>query len=213
ILAAGSILALTAGVAGLLLASCASPVQEAAPGSPSATRGAMATAPVSRGATGKPVVGTTDHQGAKLTLVGTRRINELQYKHAIADIFGPAIKVEGRFEPEVRKDGLLAIGSSEVSISDAGFAQYFAIARSIADQVLLNTPTQENQKAAVQAARDKIVPCTPVKADAPDAACAEKFVRLYGERLFRHPLTDSDVASRVRFAEAGAIQNKDFYHG
>src|SRR6185436_1365003 len=142
ILAAGSILTLTAGVAGLLLASCASPAQETGPGSPAA--------PVSRNATGKPAIGTADRQSAKLTLVGTRRINELQYKHAIADIFGPAIKVEGRFEPEIRKDGLLAIGSSEGSISDSGFAQYFAIARSIADQVLLTTPTQENQKAAVQ---------------------------------------------------------------
>ncbi|HVY88975.1 MAG TPA: DUF1592 domain-containing protein [Hyphomonadaceae bacterium] len=190
--AAGSVLALTAAVAALLLASCATPVQEV-------RSTAAATAP--------------DHQGANLTLVGTRRINELQYRHAIADIFGPSIKAEGRFEPELRKDGLLAIGASEVSISDSGFAQYFTIARSIADQVLLNTPTQENQKAAVQAARDKVVPCTPAKPDAPDAACAEKFVRTYGERMFRRPLTEADVALRVKLAEAGAVQNKDFYHG
>src|SRR5262249_23172344 len=154
-------------------------------------------------ATDKAAAQAADHQGPKLTLVATRRVTELQYRHAIADVFGPAIKVEGRFEPELRKDGLLAIGASEVSISDAGFAQYFAIARSIADQVLLNTPTQEAQKATVQAARDKIVPCAPAKADAPDGACAEKFVRIYGERLFRHPLADKDVASRVKFAEAG----------
>ncbi len=189
-LAAGSFLALSAGVAGLLLASCVSPAGETASAAPA-----------------------NSSPASKLTLVATRRVTELQYAHAIADNFGPAIKVEGRFEPELRKDGLLSIGASEASISDAGFAQYFAIARSIADQVLLNTPTQENQKAAVQAARDKVVTCTPARADAPDAACAETFIRTYGERLFRRPLSDADVASRVRFAEAAAIQNKDFYHG
>jgi hypothetical protein len=173
----------------------------------------MARAAGSEKATHKPTVRTADSQSATLTLIGTRRITELQYRHAIADLFGPKIKAEGRFEPELRKDGLLAIGASEVSISDSGFAQYFAIARSVADQVLLNPPAQENQKAAVQAARDKVVPCSPVKADAPDAACAEKFVRAYGERMFRRPLTNTDVASRVKLAEAGAIQNKDFYHG
>lgn len=192
ILAAGSVLALAAGVAGGLLASCAS--------SDSATKAAASES-------------ATDHRAAKLTLVGTRRITELEYRHAIADLFGPTIKVEGRFEPEIRKDGLLAIGASEASISDAGFAQYFQIARSIADQVLLTTPAQDSQKVAVQAARDKVVSCKPAKVDASDAACAETFVRTYGERLLRRPLGDADVAQRLRLAEAGAIQNKDFYHG
>jgi hypothetical protein len=31
--------------------------------------------------------------------------------------------------------------------------------------------------------------------------------------LLRHPLTNADVASRVKLAEAGAIKNKDFYAG
>jgi hypothetical protein len=136
-------------------------------------------------------------------VVGARRITELQYRHAVADIFGPAIKVEGRFEPENRKDGLLAIGASEASISDAGFAQYFAIARSVADQVLPANPAQ----------RDKVMPCKPARPDAPDAACTEAFIRAYGERLFRRPLSDADVSFRVRLAAAGATQNKDFYAG
>ena len=210
--AAGSIWALTIGFAGLLLSSCASPVHDAPSKSPTDAQGGMV-APSRNPPPSKPAVRTADRPGAKLTLVGTRRITEREYKHAIRDIFGPTIKAEGRFEPELRKEGLLAIGASEVSISDSGFAQYFTIARSIADQVLLNTPAQDNQKAAVQAVRDKVVPCTPTRADAPDAVCAETFVRAYGERLFRRPLSDAAVALRVRLAEAGAIQSKDFYHG
>ncbi len=146
-------------------------------------------------------------------VVAHRRITEAEYRHAVADVFGAAIKVDGRFEPELRKDGLLAIGAGEASISDAGFAQYFAIARGVADQVLPDLPAQPAQRAAGQAARDRVVGCAPARAEAPDAVCAEKFVRAYGERLFRRPLTDAEVAARVRLAEAGATQNNDFYVG
>ena len=147
------------------------------------------------------------------TLVATRRLTESEYRHTIADIFGPAVNVTGRFEPEVRRDGLLAVGASQLSISDTGFAQYFAMARSIADQVLLTTPSKDADKPAVQAQRDKVVPCAPAKADAPDAACAEKFIRLYGDRLFRRPLTTADVTARVALANQGAAHDNDFYQG
>jgi len=152
-------------------------------------------------------------EGDKSMVVAARRLTESQYKHTIADIFGDKIKVDGRFEPEVRKDGLLAIGAGQLSISSSGFEQYFAIARSVTDQVLLNTPTVEAQKATVQAARDKVVTCTPARLDGADDACVATFVKLYGEKLFRRPLTDAEVAPRVQLAQAGAAQNKDFYAG
>ena len=37
--------------------------------------------------------------------VGVRRITETQYRHTIADVFGPDIKIEARFEPEKREEG------------------------------------------------------------------------------------------------------------
>ena len=197
---ATSILRVAIGAASLLSASCVSPPQIAVQDRTGPT--------VERKAGPQTEVQVLT---PKLTVVATRRITEAQYRHAIADLFGLAIKVEGRFEPEIRKDGLLAIGSSEASISDPGFAQYFAIARSVADQVLPSTPAQANQ--AATGARDKIMPCAPARPDAPDAACAETFVRQYGERLFRHPLSNADVALRVRLEEAGAAQSKDFYAG
>ena len=162
---------------------------------------------------GQGASGTQSARAVKTTIVATRRITESQYRNTIADIFGPQVRVDGRFEPEVRKDGLLAIGAGQLSISDAGFAQYFAMARQIADQALPATPAQEAQKAAVQAARDRLAGCTPVKADAPDAACAEKVIRAYGERLFRRPLTAADVTARVELAGRGASQTGDFYQG
>ena len=53
-----------------------------------------------------------------------RRLTGQQYRQIIADIFGPDIKVVGRFDPEVRKSGLLAVGAGQVSISSSGFEQF-----------------------------------------------------------------------------------------
>src|SRR5690606_1453961 len=64
--------------------------------------------------------------------VGVRRLTESQYRHAIADTFGDDIKISARFEPEKREEGLLAVGSAQLSITGSGFEQYFALANSIA---------------------------------------------------------------------------------
>ena len=36
--------------------------------------------------------------------VAVRRITESQYRHTIADVFGPEIKINARFEPEKREE-------------------------------------------------------------------------------------------------------------
>ena len=133
--------------------------------------------------------------------VALRRITESQYRHTIADVFGPAIKVEARFEPERREDGLLALGSAMLSLTSSGFEQYFALASAIAEQAL-----SEPQ-------RDALVGCTPADATKADDACARQFIATYGERLFRRPLTPVEVDSRLQSAALGAKQAKDFYAG
>src|ERR1700749_3793455 len=64
------------------------------------------------------------------------RLSADQYKQVIADIFGPTIKVAGRFEPDNRAEGLLAVGSSKISVTATGFQQYDSMARGIANQVV-----------------------------------------------------------------------------
>lgn len=132
--------------------------------------------------------------------VAARRISESQYRHIAADVFGPQVKLNARFEPEKREDGLLAIGTMQLSITSGGFEQYYALARSIADQVL----DAEH--------RDATVGCKPASATAPDDACAAAFIRKYGDRLFRRPMTEAEVASRVEVARKGAAGG-DFYSG
>jgi hypothetical protein len=129
--------------------------------------------------------------------VAARRITESQYRHVIADTFGDWVAVNARFEPERRQDGLLAIGSTQLSITPVGFEQYYGAARSIADQVLS------------ESRRSGTVACVPADAAKPDDACAAAFIRTYGERLFRRPLTEAQVAARLVTARKG----DNFYDG
>ena len=133
--------------------------------------------------------------------VALRRITETQYRHTIADVFGPEIEVKGRFEPEKREERLLAIGNSRLSLTSSGFERYFALATSISDQVL-----GDKQRRAS-------VPCKPSDPAQADDACARKFIESYGERLFRRPLTESETLARLKVASTGAKQSGDFYAG
>src|SRR5215510_3110735 len=130
-----------------------------------------------------------------------RRITESQYRRTIADVFGPGIKINARFEPEKREDGLLAIGSAELSLTSSGFEQYFALASSIAEQAL------DEKKRATS------VPCKPANPGQADDACARQFVERYGERLFRRPLSESETLTRLKTASVGAERAGDFYAG
>lgn len=133
--------------------------------------------------------------------IAMRRITPDQYRQTIADVFAPDLEVIGRFEPDARRNGLLAVGTAWVGITPAGFEQYDAMARRIAEQVV--APDR----------RDRFVPCQPADPAAPDEGCARAFVERYGLRLFRRPLAEDEVASRVALAAAAARQTGDFHAG
>jgi hypothetical protein len=133
--------------------------------------------------------------------VAVRRVTESQYRHIIADTFGPEIKISARFEPEKREDGLFAIGTAQLSLTSSGFEQYFALASSIADQALS------------EKLRTALVPCKPADATKLDDACARQFIEKFGQRLFRRPLTEAETQARLKSAAVGAKQAGDFYAG
>jgi hypothetical protein len=130
-----------------------------------------------------------------------RRLTTDQYKQIVADIFGPAIKLSGGFEPDKRADGLLAVGASRVSVSATGLSQYDTAARTIAEQVLSKQH------------RDGFVMCEPAAKNRPDEACATKFITDTGLLLFRRPLTTDETKALVAAAGEAATQLKDFYLG
>ncbi len=140
-------------------------------------------------------------EGTEAIKVAFRRITESQYRHTITDLFGPAIEVKGRFEPELREGGLLAIGNAQLSLTTSGVERFFALGSSISNQVLGDEH------------RSDCVPCEPSNTTQADDACARKFIERYGERLFRRPLTESETLARITVASAGAQQAGDFYAG
>jgi hypothetical protein len=137
----------------------------------------------------------------RAVMVASRRLTETEYRHTVADAFGDDIKINGRFEPDKREEGLLAVGSAPLSVSAAGFEQYYAMAKSVSDQVF-----DDKHKA-------KFATCKPADPKAADDKCTAEFVRAYGEKLFRRPLSDADVAGRVALAKHGATDKGDYYAG
>lgn len=136
--------------------------------------------------------------GAPLSM---RRLSEQQYRQSVADIFGPDIRIIGRFEPDNRREGLLAVGAAWVSVTPAGFEQYDALARGIAAQVV------------DPAHRASTVPCTPQSSTAADEQCTARFIGKYGRQIFRRPLTREEVESRVRLAAEVTAALGDYYAG
>ena len=130
-----------------------------------------------------------------------RRLTEAQYRQSVADIFGDDIKVAGRFEPGVRTDGLLAVGTAKVTVTPSGFEQYDAMAHGIAAQVV-------DEKH-----RDRLVGCKPADAKAPDDGCAAQFLRQAGLRLFRRPLDGDELKGEVIVANEATRTLGDFYGG
>ena len=136
------------------------------------------------------------------SIVAMRRITEAQYRNTIADIFGPDVRVSGRFEPIVRPvHELIASGARESSISPAGLEQFDAIARVIAAQ------------AFDEAHRGQFAPCAPNDAKAADGACAGTVLAPLGRYLFRRPLTPSEQAFYIKLAGDGAGPTGSFYKG
>jgi hypothetical protein len=130
-----------------------------------------------------------------------RRLTPSQYTQIIADVFGPDLKIGGRFEPDIRQDGLLAVGTSRISVSVSGLAQYDTMARTIASQVV-----DEQHRAA-------LIPCKPADVKKADEACAKEFLSKAGRMLYRRPLTDEELALRVKAANEAAGTLKNFYNG
>ena len=132
---------------------------------------------------------------------GMRRLSEGQYRQTIADIFGADIKVSGPFEPEIRTDGLLALGGGQGGLTPAAYDQYDSFARDISQQVL--SPAR----------RESMVPCRPRTQSAPDANCAGQFLAKYGRLLFRRSVSTADMAPWVNAAGKATEISHDFYAG
>ena len=131
----------------------------------------------------------------------TRRLSPDQYRQIVEDVFGSDIKLGGRFEPDIRMGGLLAVGAGHISVTATGLEQYDSMARTVATQVV-----DERH-------RDTLIPCKPVAATEPDDACASQFLSKSGRLLYRRPLTQQELQLRVAAAAAATRTLQNFYSG
>ncbi len=130
-----------------------------------------------------------------------RRLTGEQYQNIITDVFGPTIDFGGRFEPDMRTDGLLAIGSSHVGVTSAGMEQYDAMSRTIAAQIV-------DEKH-----RDMMLSCAPKDPKTADDACVRQIMTEVGGLLYRRPLTAAETDAFVTAARLATAETKDFYTG
>ncbi len=119
------------------------------------------------------------------TPTDVRRLTEAQYRNIIADVFGTGIVVAGRFDKPVRTDGLLAVGERQATVTAGGMRQFDEMARSIAGQVVNDSN------------RRFLVPCELKPGMDFDRTCATAFIATYGRLLFRRPLTDAEISTRI----------------
>ncbi len=143
----------------------------------------------------------SDEPGSAGGPIVVRRLTQEQYQTIVADIFGADIKIGGRFEPDLRKSGLLAVGAGEVSVTPSGFEQYDSMARGAAAQIV-----DEHH-------RDMLVDCTPASVKAPDEACAKSFYSKVGRLLYRRPLTTDELKAQLSIADAASTKLGNFYTG
>jgi hypothetical protein len=133
--------------------------------------------------------------------MSVRRVTESQYRNIIRDTFGSGMQLNARFEPELREGGLQSIGNAQLSITTSGFEQYFALAKSVATQIV-----SEKKRA-------ELVGCAPSDPKVKDDACTRSVIERYGKSLFRRPLTEAEVAGRLKIATDGTARVADYYEG
>jgi hypothetical protein len=130
-----------------------------------------------------------------------RLMTQEQYVNSLGYIFGPDLRVDTRFAPMRRTEGLLANGAAFAGVTAAQLEQYQRTASLVSSAVV----DAEH--------RDFLIPCKPKDEKAADAACAAKFLTATGRLLYRKPLPKEKVTQVVAEANAGAEKLKDFYAG
>jgi hypothetical protein len=119
-----------------------------------------------------------------------RRLTAVQYKNAVADLFGPGLVVPP-LEPDFVIGGFASVGAAETAVSPWGVEQYEQAALSLAEQALADATR-----------RARWVPCQPA---APlDEACARSTLAPLARRAFRREVEDEELDALVAVAREAA---------
>jgi len=128
-----------------------------------------------------------------------RRLTREQYVASIHTLLGDDVAIETELEEDVAINGSVSIGTSRSTISPHATEKYETAAFELAAQ------------AVASERRSKLIACAP--AGTVDDACTEDFVRSFGRRAFRRPLTDAEITRYVALASEAATELGDFWAG
>lgn len=124
-----------------------------------------------------------------------RRLTHHEYQNTVRDLLGVESDHAASFSPDTVVHGF-DNNSGSLVVSPLLADQYSAAADSIADAAMLHA--------------ERFLPaCASGSAT---EACAEQFIREFGERAFRRPVTDRDVGRYLRIFRLGA-QEETFDSG
>lgn len=129
----------------------------------------------------------------------TRKLTDGQFGNVIHDLFGEDVVVPTGIEPNTRLAGSVAMGTAVAALSPRGVEKYEEASFSIASQVL------DPERAA------EVVTCAD--SAGPNDDCAATFVRDWGRRLWRRPLSTEEVDRFVAVAGEAASVLGDLYDG
>jgi hypothetical protein len=124
-----------------------------------------------------------------------RRLTNSAFANSLKDLLEGPVEI-GPLEPDSWVvGGLPTVGAAEMSVSELGVEQYQS--------------TVENAVAlafADAARRERIVGCVPQGLT--DTACFDGFVRTFGRKVFRQPLSEAQVTRYVDLIhDVGTLQN------
>jgi hypothetical protein len=129
---------------------------------------------------------------------GLHRLSRIEYDNTLADLLGDRSRSGFASLPEDVNDPFDNDFSTQI-VSGALIGSAEELATAAATRALADA-----------ARRDALVGCTP--SGPGDQACLESFVRAFGRRAFRRPLTDEEVTG-YRGLSAFAVEANDFYVG
>jgi hypothetical protein len=119
------------------------------------------------------------------TATPLRRLTRAQYNNTVRDLLGVGGEFGATFAGDDDSGGFR---SNIVSpVSEPQVEQYYRVAEEVAGK-------------AVAAGLGKLAPCAPPK---PEATCVDDFVRGFGKRAFRRPLSNEEVERYKTVFEAG----------
>src|SRR3954454_17701831 len=136
--------------------------------------------------TGGPVDTPGSHApapSAAAVPAGLRRLTRIQYQNTVRDLFGAGITVPTELDPDDPEAVFSAVGGYRITTSPAGVLKYEDAAYALAHQVF-------GDPARVAS----VLGCDPGKGP----ACATSFVRGFGRRAWRRPLTDGEIGRYVK---------------